>query len=49
MPAKTKKPDEVKLSFIRPALEFDVWIGTFGSGRNDRVIIRTAVFTNYLA
>jgi hypothetical protein len=40
------QPAEINLPFIRPVADFDVWIGAFGSGRNDRVIIiRTAVIT----
>ena len=46
MSKKSYQPAETKLPFIRPFAEFDVWIGAFGSNRNDRIlIIRTAVIT----
>jgi len=46
MPKLPLKPAEIRPPFIKPDADFDVWIGGFGSGRNDRItVIKTAVVT----
>ena len=46
MPKHPLKPAEIRPPFIKPDADFDVWIGGFGSGRNDRItVIKTAVVT----
>jgi hypothetical protein len=46
MARHSQQPAETKPPFVCPDPAFDVWIGAFGSGRNDRVIIiKTAVIT----
>jgi hypothetical protein len=44
MPKHPLKPAEIRPPFIKPDADFDVWIGGFGGGRNDRItVIKTAV------
>jgi hypothetical protein len=46
MPKLPLKPAEIRPPFIKPDADFDVRIGGFGTGRNDRItVIKTAVVT----
>jgi hypothetical protein len=46
MPKLPLESAEIRLPFVKPDADFDVWIGASGTGRNDRItVIKTAVVT----